>query len=83
MGLARRLTPRYFEPSRLPSQGGGQGGALYSMLFRCHDAQYHVIGLTHGLGTNAGEIVDAFVNIIVHNAFVLRHAFTLHSQQRR
>ena len=51
------------------------------MLFRGHDVQNHIIGFTHGLGTNAGKIVDALVNTVVHDTFVLRYAFALHSQQ--
>ena len=44
------------------------------MLFRCHDAQYHIIGFTHGLGTNTRKIMNAFVNIVVHNSFILRRS---------
>ena len=45
------------------------------MLFRSHDAQYHIISFTHGLGTNTRKVMNAFVNIVVHNSFILRHTF--------
>ena len=46
----------------------------WAELFRCHDAQYHIIGFTHGLGTNTRKIMNAFVNIVVHNSFILRRS---------
>ena len=47
-----------------------------------HDVEHHVVGGTHGIGTDGGEVVDAAVYIVVDDALGRSDTTALHGEQR-
>ena len=47
-----------------------------------HDVEHHVVGGTHGIGTDGREVVDAAVYIVVDDALGRSDATALHGEQR-
>ena len=43
-----------------------------------HDVQHHFVGAVHCFGTDAGEIADGTVYVVVDDAFHRRHALAFH-----
>ena len=43
-----------------------------------HDVQHHFVGAVHCFGTDAGEIADGAVYVVVDDAFYRRHALAFH-----
>ena len=54
--------------------------AINLALFMCHNVQHHIIGSSHGIGTDGGEVVDALVHIIIHDALGRCYALAFHRQ---
>ena len=51
-------------------------------LLMSHDVEHHVVGDTHGIGTDGGEVVDAAIYIVVDDALGRSDTTTLHGEQR-
>ena len=43
-----------------------------------HDVQHHFIGAVHCFSTDAGEIADGTVYVVIDDAFHRRHALAFH-----
>ena len=43
-----------------------------------HDIQHHFVGAVHCFGTDAGEIADGTVYVVIDDAFHRRHALAFH-----
>ena len=48
-----------------------------------HYVEHHIVCSSHGICTDAGEVMYAAVYIIVDNTFRTAHTFTFHRQQCR
>ena len=46
----------------------------------CHNVQHHIIGSLHRIGSDGGEVVDALVHIIIHDALGRCYALAFHRQ---
>ncbi|CDD20859.1 unknown [Prevotella sp. CAG:732] len=46
-----------------------------------HNAQYHIIGGTHGIRTNGGQVVDALIHIVIDDTLCRSHALAFHRQE--
>lgn len=46
-----------------------------------HDVEHLFIGFGHGIAADGGEVVDAFVDIIIYYPFVAGDHFVLHSEE--
>ena len=42
-----------------------------------HDVEHHVVGGSHGVGTDTRKVVDALIYIIVNNTLGTRHTLAL------
>ena len=43
--------------------------------------EHHVVGGSHGVGTDTREIVDALIYIVVNDTLGTRHTLALHREQ--
>ena len=44
------------------------GIAINLALLMCHNVQHHIIGGLHRIGSDGGEVVNALIHIIIHDA---------------
>ena len=51
--------------------------SLLAALMR-HDVQHHFVGAVHCFSTDAGEIADGTVYVVIDDAFHGRHALAFH-----
>ena len=56
---------------------------LHARCFRGHDVEHHVVGLPHGISSDAGQVVDALVYVGINDSFRGTDALALHRQQGR
>ena len=54
----------------------------YVRLFLvCHDVEHDAVGLVHAVATDACEVEDSLVDVVVNDAFHGRYTFAFHCQQ--
>ncbi len=47
-----------------------------------HNAQYHIIGGTHGIRTDGGQVVDTLIHIVIDDTLGRSHTLAFHRQER-
>ena len=46
-----------------------------------HDIKHHIIGSSHRIGTDAREVVDALIHIIIYDTLGRGYALALHREE--
>lgn len=48
-----------------------------------HDIEHHIIGSSHRIGTNAREVVDALIHIIIYDTLGRGDTLAFHRKEGR